>query len=387
MKGFSFSVLTKIIYEENAVQTKLYSELKANNIKHPCIITDKGIAGCGLLSRITCELDKHDDIRYTVFDSVEVNPTEVEIDRGYSVAKAANCDAIIGFGGGSSLDSAKAIAMLMENGGEVLDYCTGKRTIEKPVRNLFEIPTTAGTGSEITKIFVVINSKTRFKAGFKNDLLAPNVAILDPMMLLGLPQHILAATCMDSLSHAIEGYTSKGANLMTDFYMEKSIAMIGENLRGAYANPGNIECQSNLMLACAINACAFQQSGLGLVHSMGHALGGRYNIPHGVSCSLCLPVAVDFNSISNPARFAKIAQMLGEAGFTGNANEDCHLAAKAIRRLMKDINLPMTLSDLKLSETDIPALVEDTMKATGMLGINGRNVCAGDVEKLWRELL
>ena len=179
MKGFTFRVATKIVFEENAVATKLYDELKANNVKHPCIVTDKGIVDCGLLKKVTDALDGREDLAVTIFDDVELNPTEIGIDAGYEVAKQAGCDAIIGLGGGSSLDTAKAIAVLMENGGKILDYYAGKK-IEKPVKNLFQIPTTAGTGSEVTKIVVVVNSETRFKAGFNNDYLTPNVAILDP---------------------------------------------------------------------------------------------------------------------------------------------------------------------------------------------------------------
>jgi alcohol dehydrogenase class IV len=382
LKTFNFVVPTKIIFGENAIAA-LPQELKARGCKRVLLVTDVGIVRCGIADQVH-SLIKEFDI--TLFDGAEVNPTEKMIDEGASIARRARCEAVVAVGGGSSLDTGKAIAMLITNDGCVMDYATVVKPIGRAIAPLFTIPTTAGTGSEVTKIFVVKNSKTQFKAGFKNDLLSPAAAFLDPHLSVGLPSHLTATTGMDALSHAIEGYTTHLATFMTDLFNFAAIELIANNLVRAVQGSKDLEARGNMLLASCITGCAFPQSGLGLVHAIAHALGGKFGLPHGTACAVMLPAVSSFNHSASPVKYARIARVLGVPGLTGVDEHDAALVGEALGRLLDSVAIPRALQSHGISAEAIPALMEDSLKAVGMIRSNAREASAADIEQLIRSM-
>jgi alcohol dehydrogenase class IV len=310
------------------------------------------------------------------------------MDEGYDFAKEKKVDTIVGIGGGSSLDSAKGIALLMTNGGKMRDYLMEGKPIAKEIAPTICIPTTAGTGSEVTRTIVATDHKTRFKDGFKDaKTIYARVAILDPVLMEKLPAHILAACALDALTHAIESYTSWKANPITDSLNTRAIKLIGDNIRKAYSQPFNLDAKGKLLLASTMTGIAFDQSGLGVAHCMGHPMGGLFNVPHGVACAMALPIAMEYNLIASTEKFVDIAVALGQDVTNLIKREAAKLAVKAVKEIMIDLDIPLKLNEVNISENDIPSLVKDAMRFPGMLGANPRTVNKNDMEMLYRKLL
>ena len=382
MKPFNFVVPTKIVFGENAI-AGLPQELNARGHKRILLVTDEGIVRCGIADQVRSLLKECD---VTLFDGVEVNPTEKKIDEGSSIARQARCEAVVAVGGGSSLDTGKAIAMLLTNEGGVLDYAINAKPIGHAIAPLFTIPTTAGTGSEVTKIFVVKNSTTQFKAGLKHDLLSPTAAFLDPCLTVGLPAHLTATTGMDAMSHAIEGYTTHLATYLTDLYNFAAIELIASNLVRAVQEPKNLDARGNMLLASCITGCAFPQSALGLVHAVAHALGGKFGLAHGTACAVMLPPVSTFNHPANPMKYARIARVLGAPGLNGVDEHDAALAGEALGRLLDSVGIPRALPAHGISAEAIPALLEDSLKAAGLIRCNARESTPEDIEHIIRSV-
>jgi len=310
------------------------------------------------------------------------------MDEGYEYAMKNEVDLIVGIGGGSSLDSAKGIALLLANGGKMREYLVEGRVPEKKIAPTVCIPTTAGTGSEVTRTVVATDAVTKFKDGFKfADILFADVAILDASLMEKLPASVLAACGMDALTHAIEGYITWQSNPMTDAFNIQAIKLIGENLRKAYAQPQDLEAKENLLLASTMTGVAFDQSGLGLAHCMGHPMGGLFNVPHGVACAMALPVTMEYNVIVVPKKLCDVAKVLGKNIEGLELLEAARMAVLAVKELLQDLNLPMTLREINIQEHDIKALAEDAMKFPGMRKASPREASYKDVEKLFFELL
>lgn len=384
---FSFDEPTKIIFGENSIE-KLGSELESLNAKSVLLVCDQGIAKAGLVDIVKDAIKDVSGLTINAFDQVIPNPLDTTIDEGYNLAKEKNVDTIIAIGGGSSLDSAKGIALLMTNGGKMREYLMEGKPVAKEIAPTICIPTTAGTGSEVTRTVVATDHKTKFKDGFKNaETIYAKIAILDPVFMEKLPAHILAACAMDAMTHAIESYTSWKANPITDSLNIRAIKLIGENVRKAYSQPFNLKAKGKLLLASTMTGIAFDQSGLGVAHCMGHPMGGLFNVPHGVACAMALPAAMEYNLIAAEEKFFDIAVALNQNVVIPTTREAAMLAVKGVKELMVDLNLPLKLSEVNISEDDIPLLVKDAMGFPGMLGANPRVVNEKDMEMLYRKIL
>ncbi|HPO76121.1 MAG TPA: iron-containing alcohol dehydrogenase [Thermoclostridium caenicola] len=384
---FVFNEPTKIIYGEGSIK-ELKNELIRLKSKAVLLVCDNGIVKAGLADEIKKVVEDTPGVKFCQFDKIMVNPTDTIMDEGYEFAKENEVDTIIGLGGGSSMDSAKGIALLMTNGGKMREYLMEGKVVDKVIAPTICIPTTAGTGSEVTRTVVATDHITKFKDGFKYaDTMYAEVAILDPMLMAGLPAHVLAACGMDALTHAIEAYTTWKGNPITDALNIHAIKLIGENIRKAFSQPTNIDAKGKMLLASAITGVAFDQAGLGLAHCMGHPMGGLFNVAHGVACGMALPVVMEYNLISNPRKFAEVAAALGEDTYGLNDYEAGKMAVESVRKMLKDMNLPMTLGEVGIEEKDIPALAKDAMGFPGMRGANPRAASYKDVEDLFRKLL
>lgn len=387
LQQFTFDEPTKIIYGEGSLK-ELRNELMVLNAKSVLIVCDKGIIKAGIIDKVMKVIEDMPDLKISLYDKIIANPFDTTMDEGYEFAKAKEVDTIIGVGGGSSLDSAKGIALLMTNGGKISDYLMSGKPVSKMIAPTICIPTTAGTGSEVTRTVVATDHITKFKDGFKyGDTMFAKGAILDPTLMADLPPSVLAACGMDALSHAIESYITWKANPITDALNYYAIKLIGENIRTAYAQPANMDAKGRMLLASTITGIAFDQAGLGLAHCMGHPMGGIFNIPHGVACAMCLPITMEFNCMVNPSKFVDIAVALGENINGLTLNEAGNKAVDAVRKLNEELGMPKSLEDVNINEKDIPTLAKDAMGFPGMRGANPRIATQNDIENLFRKML
>jgi alcohol dehydrogenase class IV len=387
LKTFAFDQPTKIISGIGSVSA-LPDELKRLCARNVMIVCDKGIVNAGIVKAVTDVLDAAPQFNVFTYDQIIANPLDTTMDAAYDYAAANSIDTVIGIGGGSSLDSAKGIALLMANGGKMREYLMDGKVPGKRIATTICIPTTAGTGSEVTRTIVATDSVTHFKDGFKYaDKIFADAAILDANLMAKLPAHVLAACGMDALTHAIESYITWKSNPVTDALNEGAIRLIADNIREAYAQPNDIEAKEALLLASCITGIAFDQAGLGLAHCMGHPMGGLFNVPHGVACAMALPVAMEFNAIAVSAKMARVAELLGE-DISGYGKLDAaNMAVDAVRQLLTDLSVPQTLGEVGIEEKDIAALTKDAMGFPGMRGANPRIANAKDIEQLYQNLL
>ena len=379
MKDFIFKMPTKIIFGENAAR-KLKDTLTAYNMKKVFVITDKIIEGLPPFKAVI-ETLKEDAFQVFIYSDTETDPSIEAIDRAVEVIKTSKTDGIIAIGGGSTIDTAKAISMLMTNEGSVREYLFGgsRTVVNKPVP-LFAIPTTAGSGSEVTAASVITDVQKDIKLSVTHEYLIPLVAIIDPVMQKGMPPMITASTGMDALTHAIEAYVSLNAEPVSDAFAEMAIKLIAANIRTATYQPENLEARSNMAIASVMAAAAFANAGLGAVHGIAQAMGGIAHTPHGIANSLLLPYVMEVNVAGNPKKFARLAEILGENIDGLSTREAASLAINAVAILGQDLRIPDKLVKLAKPVTKemFPTIVEGTM-GYRLLAVNPVKIREEDV--------
>ena len=333
---------------------------KAEGAKKALIITDSFIAQSDIRKKIEESLSQA-GIAVEVFDGVTPNPTTACVDAGSDFAAKSDADILIAVGGGSSMDTAKGVSLGAKNPqrGIGLDYQT---QFEKPGLPIIAIPTTAGTGSEVNAFGVITDETThvRFYVGHSSAL--AKAAILDPELTLGLPPKATAATGMDAMIHAVESYLSIRNNPYSDGIALQTIEMVMKNLPTAYKDGSNLEARANMLLASHIVGVGFSHTGLGLVHGIGHSLGGHFNVPHGVALCTVLEEVLRFNLPARQARLAKIAQALGVAETTKSEAENTEKAIQTLVQLAKEVGLASKLSDHGITEADLPLLAKTAVE-------------------------
>ncbi len=358
--NFQWMAPFKIIFKSGAAE-ETGTLIKEKGLKKTLIVTDKGVVGAGAVKPVEEGL-KAAGIEYAVFDGVIPNPTEATVDEGLAAYHAADADNIVAIGGGSAMDTGKAIGLVITNGGKAVDYdiVTGKSWPPKIKMPYFiAIPTTAGTGSEATWCSVITIVEQEYKTTIAGETAYADVAILDPQLSVGLPPAVTAATGMDALTHAIECYVvrEEKASPMSDMTSEKAIRLIAGSLRQAVANGTNIDARGDMLLGSALAGMSFTNAGLGLVHSLAHQLGAIYNIPHGVANAMILPYVMEYNIISNPQRFADIAVMMGENIDGLSVIETAEKAVAAVKKLSKDVGIG-SIADTGVEKSAIPKLAK-----------------------------
>ncbi|WP_457566190.1 iron-containing alcohol dehydrogenase, partial [Caldithrix abyssi] len=295
------------------------------------------------------------------FDGVQPNPTVGNVDEGVALYKKENCDIIIAVGGGSPIDCAKGIGLVLTNGGSIKDY-EGLDKSKNPMPPFIAVNTTAGTASEMTRFTIITDTDRHVKMAIVDWHVTPNVAINDPELMVSMPVSLTAATGMDALTHAVEAYVSTIATPVTDSAALKAIELIGKYLRPAVANGDNMEARDKMAYAEFLAGMAFNNASLGYVHAMAHQLGGFYDLPHGVCNAILLPHVQRFNMIACPERFVDIAKALGENVEGLSTIEAADVALEAIQRLSSDIGIPSGLKELGVKEEDLPTLADNAMK-------------------------
>lgn len=334
--------------------------------KKPLLVTDQGIVKAGILKQITDILDAA-KMDYAIYDKTVPNPTDKNVEEAFELYKNEKCDSLITLGGGSSHDCGKGVGFLASNGGKIQDY-EGVDQSKNAFPPYVAVNTTAGTASEMTRFCIITDTARKVKMAIVDWRCTPSVAINDPLLMVGMPPSLTAATGMDALTHAVEAYVSIAATPMTDACAEKAMEFINRYLRRAVANGRDMEAREGMCYAQYMAGMAFNNASLGHVHAMAHQLGGFYNLPHGECNAILLPWVSQYNLIAARRRFGRIARFLGERTDGLTATEASQKAITAIRTLSKDVGIPEGLKALgkkygkEVREEDIPVMTANAQK-------------------------
>jgi alcohol dehydrogenase len=355
-------------------------QLKSLGATNTLIVTDKVLVKLGVAGTIAAALEEA-GVHAVIFDGVEPNPTEGVVAEGVKAYQENKCDSLLSLGGGSAHDSCKGIGVVVTHGGKISDYF-GMNTCKKPLPPFVAVNTTAGTGSEVTCV-AVVTSVERVKCFVFDWHIMPAVAINDPVLMMGMPAGMTAATGMDALTHAIEAYVSVIHNPVSDQVALGAIELVAKYLRPAVANGQNLEARDKMAYAEFMAGMACNSALLGLVHAMAHQPGGKLNLPHGVCNAICLPIVCEFNMAACPERYADVARAMGENVVGLTPMEAAAKGVAAIRQLSKDVGIPAGLAQLGAKESDVPVLTEMAMKDVCRL-TNPRAVSVKDVTELFK---
>ncbi|MFV0425537.1 MAG: iron-containing alcohol dehydrogenase [Beutenbergiaceae bacterium] len=343
------------------------------------VVTDPGIVAAGILE-VVVEALRESQLPVHSFTEVEGNPSVETVEAAASALADSGADLVVAVGGGSSMDVAKSIAMLATNGGAITDYEGVDKFDQRPLP-IVMVPTTVGSGSEVTKGAVITNHATNVKMVIVSDLLFATMAVLDPQVVANLPGRIAATTGMDALTHAIEAYVAKGANPVTDAINLGAIELIGQNL--VAASKGDPEALYNMLVASSMAGIGFHDAGLGAVHALANTLGAHYGVHHGTANALFLPYVMDFNLPAAPQRFARIASALG-ADITGLSDgAAAALAAQSVHQLAADSGVPRTLRELEIGTEKLDEMARDALDQADLPG-NPREVSYDDLCDLFQ---
>lgn len=341
------------------------------------VVADPSLAAVGLLDKIVAPLEKA-AVDYVLFDHVDPEPGLLLADEGCGVAVEHGCDCVIGVGGGSAMDVAKAVSILITNGGKAEDYL-GLGKIGKAGVPKIMVPTTAGTGAEVTFTAVFINERTKSKGGMNGDPLYPDVAVLDPALTVTLPRHVTAAPGIDAFVHAMEAFTSSQAHTISDMYALEAMELISKNLPVAYANGDNLAARSAMLMGSLLAGKALATAGVGLIHAMAYPLGGMFGIPHGLANAVLMPYVVDYNTIAAPLKYAQIADIMGYDIDDLTLREAAGTAVEAVYNLNSDVAIPNCLDDLDIPSAKFAEMAEIALTVTRPVENNPRKPNLEDV--------
>lgn len=372
----SFNTVRRVVFGIGALQG-IADEVKRLGGTRVLVVTGPRIKATGLADRITAVLERA-GLTYLVFAEVGPEPRVEVVELSLTEARDFNPDLVVGFGGGSVLDISKVTAVMLTNDGKIEDYF-GMELLPKPGLPLILVPTTAGTGSEVTSISVLSDTKNDVKKGVVSEHMFARVALLDPELTVGLPRNVTAMTGMDALVHAMESYTGVRASFLTDTLNLQAIRMIAGSLRRAYANGNDIEARAAMLEASCLAGMAFSNTQNGLDHALALAIGGRFHLPHGLLTAFISPWVMEFNLMACPQRFIDIAEAFGEKTTGLPEMEAAGKAVIAIRSLLDDLGISYQLRDYDVPRGAIPELAKATIGATRLISNNPRAVSEEDV--------
>ena len=377
-------VLNETSYHGAGAIDNIVPEVLRRGFKKAFVCSDPDLLKFGVTQKVTKLLDDA-KLEYEIYSDIKPNPTIENVKHGVEAFKASKADYIIAIGGGSSMDTAKAIGIIIEN-PEFADVRSleGVAPTKKPCTPIIAVPTTAGTAAEVTINYVItdVEKNRKFVCVDTHDI--PVIAVVDPNMMSSMPKGLTAATGMDALTHAIEGYITKGAWEMSDMFHLEAIRLISKHLRGAVANTP--EGREGMALGQYIAGMGFSNVGLGIVHSMAHPLGAVYNTPHGVANAIILPTVMEYNAPATGEKYREIARAMGVKGVDEMSQEEYRKAAiDAVRQLSLDVGIPQNLKDIVKKE-DIPFLAQSAMDDACRPG-NPKNPTLEDIIKLYESLM
>lgn len=376
---FDFRSPTRIVHGAGSV-ARLPELLPAG--ARVLVVADPGLRQAGVVGRATDVLDTA-GIAWELYTEVVGNPVARNVSAGARRYRQKDCGAILGLGGGSPMDVAKMIGVVVSHGGRIDQYLGAPRKITDPIPPLVCVATTYGTGSEVTPFAVLTNPRTKNKDPVISWRIAPQAAVLDPELAVALPANLGAPTGMDALTHALESYVNLLATPLTESLALGAIELIGDNLRLACANDHELEATQNMLLASTMAALAFSQTRLGNVHAMSHPVGAQFGVHHGMANAVLLPHVMEFNLQARVAKFADLAQALGEDTEGLSDYDAACLAVEAVRQLNEDLGIPERLRDVGVKTSGIKSLAAAAMQS-GNVQVNPRKTTLKEMEALFR---
>jgi alcohol dehydrogenase len=397
---WEFYSTERIVFGNGAIK-QLDAILQRIGAKNVLLITDPGIVKAGIADRVVSLL-KDANYQVIVYDNVVPEPPVSSAIECYEFARSQmETDAIIGLGGGSSIDMAKIAALLVKYGGHPLDYYGGENQIPGPIAPLIAIPTTAGTGSEVTSVAVLTDTENNIKAGISDNYLRPAVALLDPELTVGLPPYVTACSGIDALSHAVEAYTAKdfkyiqaegpilfqGSLPISDALALHAIKLIAQNLTLAVQQGSNLEARGNMLIGSLLAGMAFSNAGTALAHALAYPIGGLVKSPHGETTGLLLPYVMQYNAATETEKLGAVAEAFGVQTEGLSAKEKAWAAADAVFELLEDIGLPTRLSQIGIKEEDLPGIAEKSLEIARLVRNNPRVPTQKGLEELLRRAL
>ncbi|MCF8054539.1 MAG: iron-containing alcohol dehydrogenase [Deltaproteobacteria bacterium] len=383
-KLFSFTGPKKIVFG-NGSFSSLATQVKELGAKNPLILLDDALLSLGFPEKLKAIFNEA-GLKYTVFSDIAPEPRLEMADQGASIAVKHSCDIVIGIGGGSAMDTGKAVAILITNGGKAGDY-VGLNNVPKAGLPTIMVPTTAGTGSEATFTAVFINDKLKKKQGINSPFLYPDLALLDPLLTLSVPSSVTATTGVDALCHALESYTSIISSPLSEMFSLEAIQLIGENIRTCVHNGGDIEARSKMLLGSLYAGLGLANAGVTAVHSLSYPLGGRYGVPHGLANATLLCAVMDYNLVGALPKFAKVAKALGEKTDDLSVSDAAEAALQAVELLVADCNIGAKLQDFGVTEQDLPAMAKEAMEVARPLANNPRKLGVDDAVSIYQSVL
>ena len=377
-------ILNETSYHGKGAINEIATEIKARAFKKAFVCSDPDLIKFEVTKKVTDILDAA-EIAYEIYSDIKPNPTIENVQNGVAAFKASGADCIVAIGGGSSMDTAKAIGIIIEN-PEFADVRSleGVAPTKKPCTPIIAVPTTAGTAAEVTINYVITDAEKNRKMVCVDVHDIPVVAVVDPDMMATMPKGLTAATGMDALTHAIEGYITKGAWEMSDMFHIKAIEIIAKSLRGAVANTD--EGREGMALGQYIAGMGFSNVGLGIVHSMAHPLGALYDTPHGVANAIILPTVMEYNAPATGEKYRDIAKAMGVDGVDAMSLEDARTAAiEAVKKLSADVGIPADLKEIVKTE-DIDFLSQSAFDDACRPG-NPRDTSVEEIKELYLKLM
>ncbi len=383
MSGFSFSTVPDMMVGSGASDTlgEVLSELGLGRV---FLVTDPGIIQFGLLDKAIQSLHKY-DIEHYIYSDVVADPPESVVEEAVSIAQNFRCDSVVGFGGGSSMDVAKLLAVLIR-GEQSLGQIYGVDQVTGDRLPLIQVPTTAGTGSEATMVSIITTGETT-KAGVVSRTLLADKVILDPLLTLGLPPQVTAATGIDAMVHAIEAFTSKRLkNPLSDMLALQALRLLSSNIRTAVFNGQDVSAREAMLLGAMLAGQAFANAPVAAVHALAYPLGGNYHIPHGLSNSLVLPHVLRFNSASAPDLYRVLAEtILPDGTVIEGAGGAAEALAEYFLELAEGFGLQTSLRQMNIPEHDLSQLAEEAMLQQRLLINNPRDVSYDDALRIYQQ--
>ncbi len=349
--------------------------------KKALLVTDKGITASGISAKVEKVLTDQ-KIAVDVFDKVIPDPDIACCEKCIDTAKAGRYDLIVGVGGGSSMDIASVTSTLCTNPGKIHDYF-GVNLLKKQGIPTFLVATTAGTGAEVTPNAILTDTEAKLKKGIVSPFILPRAAVVDPELTLSMPSRVTSFTGMDALTHAIESYTSMNATPLTDMYAREAIRLIGHSLRTAVARGDRRDARYDMSIGSLFAGISLANAGVGAVHALAYPLGGQFNVPHGIANGILLPHVMEFNVPGDVCKFAEVARLLGERVEHLSPVDAAYRSVAAVKDLMRDIDMPLTLTELDIPKSAIPEMAAASINVTRLMANNPRKMTAKDSEAVF----
>lgn len=397
---WSFNTAGQLVFGRNSADQlgDLVKRLGANRV---LVVTDKSLIQAGVCDRVRKPLESS-GISIEVFEGCSPEPPIHAVNGAITMAREQNCDLVLGLGGGSNMDVAKAAAVVLKHGGSVKDYA-GDQIVPGPIFPLILVPTTSGTGSEVTAASVLNDTEQGAKFAILSNHIRPEIAVVDPTLTVSCPPKVTASSGIDALSHAVEAYTAidnesfplpegeksiyQGTHPLGKTLAEDAIELIGRHLRTAVKNGDNLEAREGMSLAATVAGMSFSNIGVAVVHALEFPLNDTVHTPHGIGCGLLLPYVMQFNALARPKQMSKIAQLLGEDISGLDEKSAAQQGVIAVRKLNADIGVPARMSEVGIREEHLPAMAQKAFGLKRILRVNPRPVTQADLESILKSAL